>query len=373
MESAPGAQTVIDGQRYLYFGGTGYLGLAGRTEIVQAACSAARQYGIHTATSRIGFGNSPPLVDVEHRAAEFFGTDTALYLVTGYVSNHLLVQALGTSTDVVFVDEAAHYCLNEAALLAHRDIVRFRHRDPDSLAHRLQERLPEKGRPLVMTDGVFPVTGALAPLPDYLQVLAPYDGASLVVDDAHGIAVLGDRGRGTLEWYGLWGDQVNRTLPTGGVGLFAGGTLSKAMGGYGGIIPASVDLLRALNSTAHYYDGASAPATPVAAATAKAIEIVMAEPELRSRLSNNIRQVRQGLRGLGVEAGDEPSANIGVQIGSSANMKRIHERLKADAILVPYVPRYPGVGPEGLLRVAVCAAHNTDTIDTLIGALARIL
>ena len=115
-----------------------------------------------------------------------------------------------------------------------------------------------------MTDGVFPVTGALAPLPDYLQVLAPYDGASLVVDDAHGIAVLGDRGRGTLEWYGLWGDQVNRTLPTGGVGLFAGGTLSKAMGGYGGIIPASVDLLRALNSTAHYYDGASAPATPVA-------------------------------------------------------------------------------------------------------------
>jgi 7-keto-8-aminopelargonate synthetase-like enzyme len=273
----------------------------------------------------------------------------------------------------VFVDAASHYSVNEAALLAHRDIVQFRHRDPDSLAHLLGERLPARGRPLVLTDGVFPATGALAPLPDYLKVLSPYDGASLIVDDAHGIAVLGDRGRGTLEWYGLWDNQVNQALPACGVGLYMGGTLSKAMGGYGGIIPASHDLLRALNKTAHYYDGASAPASPIAAATAKAIEIVMTEPELRDRLSDNIRKVRKRLRALGVEAGDEPSAIIGIQIGSAANMKRIHERLKEHAILVPYVSAYPGVNPEGLLRVAVCATHNSEMIDALLSALARIL
>ena len=94
MESAPGPRTVIDGRGYLYFAGTSYLGLAGRTEIVEATCAAARQYGIHTATTRTGFGNSPPLVEVERRAAEFFGTEASLYLPTGYVTNHLLVQAL---------------------------------------------------------------------------------------------------------------------------------------------------------------------------------------------------------------------------------------------------------------------------------------
>jgi 7-keto-8-aminopelargonate synthetase-like enzyme len=312
-------------------------------------------------------------MEVERRAAEFFRNETSLYFASGYVSNHLLVMALESSSDVVLVDEAAHYCVNEAALLTRKPIVRFQHRDPEHLAQLLKDRLPAKGRPLVLTDGVFAATGALAPVPEYLQTLASYDQASLVVDDAHGIAVLGEQGCGTLEYYGLWDRGINESPASDGPALFLGGTLSKAMGGYGGIIPASYSFLRTLTTSSHYFEGASAPASSLAAASAKAIEIVMREPELRSQLADNIRTARQRLRGLGVTVRDEPSAVIDLRIGTGANMKRIHARLKTQGILVPYVPAYPGVAVEGLLRIAICAAHTPEMIDTLITTLAEIL
>ncbi len=174
MESPPGAETVIDGQRYLYFGGTGYLGLAAHPEVIEAACEATRRYGIHTATSRTGFGNNPATLEVEQRAAAFFGMKAAFYFNSGYVANHIMVQALASRCDRVFVDEAAHYSVTEAACLAHQPITRFRHRDPEDLARRLKAQLKSGQRPLVMTDGVFPVTGALAPLADYLSVLSDW-------------------------------------------------------------------------------------------------------------------------------------------------------------------------------------------------------
>src|SRR5512137_1139284 len=103
MESAPGPVTVIDGRRHFYFAGTGYLGLAGHPEVVEAACAAVRSYGVHTATSRRGFGNNPVTLEVERRAAEFFGTEDAFYFSSGYASNHILLQSLAEQTDAGFV------------------------------------------------------------------------------------------------------------------------------------------------------------------------------------------------------------------------------------------------------------------------------
>ena len=373
MQSAPGAETVVDGRRYLYFAGTSYLGLAGHPEVIEAACKAVRLYGVHTATSRAGFGNNPPTLEVEQRAAEFFGTDAAFYFASGYAGNHVLVQALAERADVVFVDAAAHFCVEEAAKLAGKPITRFRHCDAADLEQRLREQLRAGQRPFIMSDGVFATTGTIAPLPEYVRVLSSYDTATLVIDDAHGIVVLGEHGRGTLEHHGLWQSGVNASADRAGLGLFLCGTLAKAMGGFGGIVPGSREFIQRARTASHYFDGASAPPSPAAGATAKAIEIVMREPGLRQRLRENIRRLRAGLRALGVAVEDCPTANLGVQLGGAANMRRVHTELKAAGILVPYVAAYSGTGPEGLLRFAVCAAHTPEMIDRLLAELRKVL
>jgi 7-keto-8-aminopelargonate synthetase-like enzyme len=245
MESPPGAETLIDGRRYLYFGGTSYLGLAGRPEVIEAACEATRRYGVHTAISRAGFGTNPATLAVERLAAEFFDREEAFYFVSGYLGSHVLVQSLAGRFHAVLVDESSHFSVREAARLTGEPIVPFRHRDPDDLERQLWQHGSAGRRPLVMTDGVFPMTGAVAPVDEYLRVLDRCGTASLVIDDAHGIGVLGEHGRGSLEHLGLWKPRANTEIVAEGIGLYVCATLSKAMGGFGGILPGSREFVQA--------------------------------------------------------------------------------------------------------------------------------
>lgn len=373
MESAPGPETVIDGRKYLYFGGTGYLGLAGHPAVVEAACAATRRYGVHTATSRHGFGTSPLLLEVERLAAQFFGAEAAFYFVSGYVANHLLVQALAGRFSVIFLDEAAHYCLAEAAALGGCLIHQFRHRDAKDLRRKLREPAKAGATPLVMTDGVFPSTGQIAPLGDYLEVLRAHGAGNLLIDDAHGFGVLGENGRGSLEHLGLWGERINQPPVPDRIGIYVSGTLSKALGGFGGILAGAAGFIQQTRAASHYYDGASAPPSAAAAASAKALEIVLREPALRQQLRANIRRVRAGLRALGVAVDDTPTANVGVAIGDAANMRRIHQGLKRAGILVPYVGSYSGIGRHGLLRIAVCAGHTEAMINRMLEEIRRLI
>jgi len=332
-----------------------------------------RRYGVHTATSRAGFGPNPLTVEVERRAAAFFGTESAFYFSGGYVANHILIQGLAGPADALFMDEAAHYCLAEAAQLPGKPVTRFQHRDADDLARRLKERLRPGQHPLVLTDGVFSVSGRLAPLPGYLRVLREHAPATLLIDDAHGFGVLGEQGRGVVEHFGLWGPRVNAEADAEGVFLAVGGTLAKALGGFGGIIPGAASFLDRVRVASHHYDGASAPSSADAGAAAKAIEIVQSQPELRARLRANIAQLRRGLRTLGLAVEDEPSANFAVEMGDAAAMRRVHTELKAAGFIVPYVAAYSGLGPAGALRFAVCALHTPEMIQNLLEALRKIL
>jgi 8-amino-7-oxononanoate synthase len=197
MQSPPGAETTLDGQRYLYFAGTGYLGLQGHPEVLKAAADAVYQYGVSSATSRTGFGNNPPTLEVERRAAEYFGAEAAFYYISGYVGNSILALHLRDEFDVAFVDELAHYSVLEGVAHAQRPVVRFRHCDAEDLVEKLAEHLPPGQRPLLMSDGVFPSLGHIAPIPAYLEALAHYPGALIALDDAHAGGTLGAQGRGT--------------------------------------------------------------------------------------------------------------------------------------------------------------------------------
>jgi 8-amino-7-oxononanoate synthase len=167
MESAPRAETVLDGRRYLYFGGTGYFGLQGHPAVIRAGLRAFPRYGTHSATSRAGFGDNPVLLDVERRLQQFFHEEAAVYFGSGYLGSLILGQALADLTDIVFVDELAHFSINDAVSALGKPVARFRHRDPDDLRKTLKKRLRARQRPFLLTDGVFPVFGRIAPVPAY--------------------------------------------------------------------------------------------------------------------------------------------------------------------------------------------------------------
>ena len=377
MQSPPGAETVIDGRRYLYFAGTGYLGLQGHPEVIRAACEATRRYGIASATSRGGFGDTPPVLEVERRAADLFGTEGAFYFATGYVGNHLLALLLEGAYDAVFVDAFSHYCVFEAARLSARPVFPFRHRDAEGLAETLRAKLKPGQRPLVTSDGVFAARGTIAPVERYATVLREYDGAALSIDDAHAVAVLGEHGRGTYEHAGLMAAGVNRDVPSegppaDGPALYVCGTLSKAAGGFGGILPGTRALIDRVRAESRYYRGASAPPVPAAAATAKALELILADPALRRRLWENVRVLKTGLRRLGLEIDETPVPIVSLALGAGANMERIQRELMARGIVIAHT-HYAGLGPEGALRLAVFATHTEEMIGRLLEELAAVL
>jgi 7-keto-8-aminopelargonate synthetase-like enzyme len=371
MESPPGAHTIIDGRKYLYFAGTSYFALHGHPEVIEAGVTALRKHGVHSATSRAGFGTIAPVLEVEQRAAALFARDAAFYFSSGYSSNHVLIQALAHDADAVFVDEAAHFSVTEVANVPGLPCHVFRSRDADHLASQLQKHLRPGARPLVMGDAIVPPTGALAPVNEYLSVMSRFTPGVLLLDDAHGFGVLGDQGRGTFEHFGLW-DRTNVACLE-GITLATGGTTAKALGGFGGIIPGSTEFIARVRRSSHYFDGASAPAAAAAGSTAKALELIASDSSFRLRLRANAAQLRGGLRSLGLQVNDSPAAQTGVVIGDAANMKRLHAVLKQRDILVPYVGAYSGIGPEGLLRFAVSSAHTPDMIVHLLDSLKRLL
>jgi 7-keto-8-aminopelargonate synthetase-like enzyme len=368
MESPPNPETIIDGVPYLYFGGTGYLGLASRPEVIEAGCEAMRRYGVHSATTRARIGTNPPVRDTERNAAAYFGTEAAFYFGSGYVANHIMLAALCEGLDALLIDEGAHYCLLEAARASGLPVLPFHHRDPADLARHLGNHR----RVLVTADAVCPSTGETAPVLDYLEVLRSRSRAVLLLDDAHGFGILGPNGRGLLDELDLW-DGVNRAPDAEGIQLYVCGTLAKALGGFGGIIPGTADFIARVRTSSHYFDGASAPASAVAGASAKALEILLRDPSHHLRLRDNADHLRAGLRKLGLQVPDSRTAHLGLSIGDAANMQRLHEQLKQRGIMLPYVGKYTGLPAQGVMRFAVFATHSTAQIDLLLGELASLL
>lgn len=361
MESAPATETVINGQRYLYFGGTGYYTLQNHPAVLQAAAAAVARYGMHPATSRGGFGTTPLYVAVEAAAARFFGTEDAAYIASGYLCNLAGLQALTAAGGfgAVFVDQGSHYSVTDLLPVLGLPVLPFAHRDPDDLRRRLRARLRAGRRALIVSDGIFPLMGHLAPLPAYLEVSAAYD-AAVWLDDSHGVGVLGERGRGTSEHYGLASER-----------LLFGGTLSKAFGAYGGVIPGRKDFVQAVRA-GHVMTGATSPTSPAAAAALAGMELLAQHPEWRIQLWENARMLKAGLRRLGLSVEDSPVPIAAWALGSARQMDGVQRELMARGICIQRA-HYVGAGPAGVLRVVVFSTHTAEQIGRLLEELQRVL
>jgi len=365
MQSPPGARTVIDGREVDYFCGCGYYGLQGHPEIIDAACKAVRQYGMGSATARSGLGNNPVLLDVERNAAKFLGAESALYYVSGYLGNTVLLQGLRDDYDVIFYDRESHYSVLDAIAVAGKPAVAFSHRDADDLKTQVARHLKPSQRPVVICDGVFPVSGELSPIPEYVEVLEAYDEFTICVDDAHATGVIGEQGRGCYEHFGLSGSR-----------LYSSGTLSKALGGHGGIIAGDTSLIERLKEQSTIPNGSSSPPTPAAAASAKALEMLQENPELRTRLWDNTIYAKGRLRDLGFGLNQTPVPIICLS-SKNVDLATLPDRLLDRGIAISRFysggDAYSSVPEGGAVRIAIFSSHTKQQIDRLVEEMARIV
>ncbi len=360
MESRTGTSVVLNGKSYLYFAGTSYFQLHSHPEVIKAAVDATQQYGIGSATTRAMTGTTPLLEKIEQKLASYFNTEDAVYVPSGYLSSlaGLLALAEMGLYQVIFLDEGSHYSLAEGAAATGLPVITFRHRNLDDLVRLMEKHLGSGQRPLIASDGLFPVMGTLAPIRDYLEISNKYDGV-VWIDDAHGVGILGAHGRGSCEALGTPTDRI-----------YLGATLSKAFGAYGGIIAGRRDFIQKVRSGS-VLTGSSSPMNAAVAAGIKGLELVMENNNLRKKLWDVARYLRDGLQHMGIPSEPLyiPEAHGCIPIFSfahrdAATMKAIHNYLIEQGIYTQYTS-YKGAGSEGVIRVVVSSAHKKVEIVRL--------
>ncbi len=364
MEGKTGTEVILDGKKYLYFAGTSYFQLHTHQKVLKAAEDATHKYGIGSATTRSMSGTTPLLKKVEDKLASYFNTEDAVYLPSGYLSSLAGMKALDEMGlyDVIFLDEGSHYSLVDGAMATGKPVIRFQNRDLKDLEKLLAEHLAARQRPLVATDGLFPVIASLAPLDEYHD-LARKHGGVVWVDDAHGVGILGAHGRGSCEALGARSDKI-----------FLGATLSKAFGAYGGIVLGSQAFIRQVRSGS-VLTGSNSPMNGAVAASIKGLELVQENPGMRKKLWENARFLRENLGKLGITSGSRyiPEMHGSIPVvsfsyGNSDNMKSIQNFLLEQGIYIQYTD-YKGAEPKGVLRMVVTSSHKKVEIVRLTAAL----
>jgi 8-amino-7-oxononanoate synthase len=362
MESEAGTKVIINKKLVDYFSGCGYFGFQAHPEVVHAAGDAARKYGISSATTPAFYGNNPILIDLQKKITRFFGTKDALYYASGCFGNPIIMEGLKDEYEIVFIDKESHYSSRVGTSLAGKPVVLFEHRNPEDLRQKIRHHLKPSQRPLVVCDGIFPISGEISPLLEYKSVLNGIEGAAFCVDDAHATGVLGEKGYGTFEYFGMKGEK-----------LYSSGTFSKAMGGHGGVIAGDEGLIVKLKNNSSLVNACSTIPIPSAAATAKAIEILNENPGLRNQLWSNVAYTKKGLRSIGFEINNTPSPIICISIKMGINAKTLQEELFKKDIAVTYVPEggYTSVPKGGAIRISIFSTHTRNQIDRLIEEIKR--
>lgn len=349
------ARLTIDGRQYLNFSGCGYLALARVPEIRDAVRLALNQGVPFAQQLPAAKGAVDEIFDgVEKAAANACGTEASVYFASGYAIGTVGLASIEQPYEVLFLDADAHYNLKDAAKLLALPTHVFDHCDVDSLRDLLRHHVGPGQRPLLVTDGVFPTTGRVAPLSEYAAQLMPYEGR-LFVDEAHAFGVIGETGRGAAEYCSV------EHLST------IGATLSKAYCAQGAVVGCSAAAARRLRNQPPIR-GANAGSPLSAAAAAASLAYVSVRPERRRNLGKTVAYLRARLRGLGVDVIDSPAPIVSFHWGQKSDMEALQRRAFEDGIFINY-STYIGAGAEGTLVCAVFSDHTREDIDALIDAM----
>jgi 8-amino-7-oxononanoate synthase len=358
IEASYDTEVVVRGEHKIMVGSNNYLGLTHHPRVLEAAAAALRRYGSGCTGSRFLNGTLDLHEQLESRIAPFLGHEAALVFSTGYQTNLGVIATLVGRDDHIFSDKLNHASIVDGMRLAYGTVHRYPHGRLDILERQLLTAPP--GGRLIVTDGVFSMEGDIADLPG-IAALAEFHGAKVMVDDAHGVGVLGERGGGTVQHYHLEG-RIDLIMTT----------FSKSLASIGGAVAGPETVIHYLRHHARsLIFSASMPPASVATVLA-ALDIIEAEPERRDMLWRNTRRMQDGLRSLGYDIGASCTPIIPVEIGGIDETFVFWKALfDAGVYTNPVTP--PAV-PENScrLRISVMATHTDDHIDAVLDAFARV-
>lgn len=351
-----GGRVEVDGRSLLNFASNDYLGLATHPHVVEASQKALLSHGAGAAASRLVSGTLSLHEDLETRLAEFKGYPSALTFGSGYMTNLGVLSAL--APDHVFADRLAHASLIDGIVLSRARLHRFRHNDVEHL-ERLLSKYPSE-RSVIVVESVYSMDGDIAPLVE-LAELAQRFGLTLMVDEAHSTGIMGEQGRGLVSQLGLE-DKVHVSM----------GTMSKALGGYGGFIACSARIRNLCVNRARAFIYTTAMPPSVAGAALGALDVLRDEPELGTTLLKRCARFREALRALGFDTMQTETQIVPVVVGGNEAALDMARAMAAEGILVAAI-RPPTV-PAGMarLRFSVTLTHSNEDLDRTVDVLANV-
>ena len=360
IQSDQDTEVIINGRKVLMFGSNSYLGLTNHPKVKEAAIAATKKYGTGMAGSRHLNGTLDIHIAFEKKLADFVGKDDAMIYSTGFQVNQGVVSCLTGREDFILWDELDHASIIEGHRVSFSKKLKFRHNDMESLEKQLMKCTPDKIK-LIVVDGVFSMEGDIANLPEIVRLARKYN-ANIMVDEAHGLGVLGRQGRGTCDYFNV--------LPN--VDLVMG-TFSKSLSSIGGFIAASEPVINYLrhNSRSYIFSASSTPAA-VAAASA-AFDIMVSEPERIEHLWKLTDYALKGFREMGCEIGNTSTPIVPIYIRDNEKTFFVTRDLFEQGIFVNPVVS-PAVSPaDTLIRFSLMATHTFDQLDRAMDRIEKSL
>lgn len=359
IDSEQDTEVIMSGKKVLMFGSNSYMGLTNHPRIKEAAIEAVRKYGTGCAGSRFLNGTLDIHLQLEKELAEFVGKDEALVYSTGFQVNLGVLSCITGRRDTILCDELDHASIVDGRRLSFSTLRKFRHNDMEHLERELQRCEPDTIK-LIVVDGVFSMEGDVANLPEIVRLKNKYN-ASIMVDEAHGLGVLGNQGRGTCDHFGVTQD----------VDLIMG-TFSKSLATIGGFIAGDKEVINYIrhNSRSYIFSASNTPAATAAAI--EALHIIKEEPERMENLWKITRYALENFRNLGFEIGATTTPIIPLYIRDTDKTFMVTKMLWDEGIFVnPVVP--PACSPQDtLIRFSLMATHTKEQIDRALEAMVRV-
>ena len=363
LESKQDIEVMMEGKRRIMLGSNNYLGLTVNQEVIDAGVEAMKKYGTGCSGSRFLNGTLDLHNKLERELADFLGTEDCVTFSTGFQSNLGIISAICGRQDYIFNDRENHASIYDGCKLSYAKVTRYRHNDMADLEKRLAETPIDVGK-LIVTDGVFSMSGDICRLPDIAELAHKYK-ARVMVDDAHGLGVIGKGGRGTASYFGLE-KEVDITM----------GTFSKSLASLGGYMVASAKVCEYVRHNSRPFIF-SASLTPSSCATARAaLKVIREQPEIVERLGDLAEYYRDGLAARGVptvKAENKRIPIIPIYTYDAERTLLISKKLFEEGVYVnPVLP--PATAPtECLLRTSLMATHTESVLDEAMDIIARVV
>lgn len=359
LQATDGTVVQIEGREVIMAGSNNYLGLTNDPRVIEAAQGVIASYGTGCTGSRYLNGTLDLHLQLEHELAEFMGKEACVLFSTGYQTNEGSIQTIAGRNDVIFSDKENHACIVVGTQLSLAKTVRYQHDDMEMLRKLLEREDPSAGK-IIVSDGVFSMSGTLARIPELVS-LAKEFGARLYLDDAHAIGVIGEGGRGSASEFGLL-DDVD----------LVSGTFSKSFASLGGFLVGDAAVINYIrhHSPAHIFSASMPPAN--VATVLKALEILKAEPWRLQRLQKISEYMRTELKGMGFNVLRSQTPIIPVVIGEMMDCFRFWRDLFEAGVYVNAV--IPPAVPKGmsLVRTSYMATHTDDQLDAILDAFRKV-